>query len=116
MIQAWLQQITSYNDGLSALLLLLLVPVVAHVGRVYWSLKHVPGPFWARFTNIQRVYWVQTARSHEIHAELHRRYGDLVRLGPNMVAISDPKWIPVIYPIRAGFPKARQPFLLVKNA
>ncbi|KAJ5212811.1 uncharacterized protein N7498_004457 [Penicillium cinerascens] len=105
MIQARLQQIASYNDSLPALLLLLLVPVIAHVARVYWSLSHIPGPFWARVTNIQRVYWVKKARSHEIHADLHRRYGNLVRLGPNMVAISDPKWIPVIYPIRAGFPK-----------
>lgn len=71
-----------------------------------WSLRHIPGPFWARFTNLQRVYWVQTANSHNIHTELHRRYGDFVRMGPNMVSISDPRLISAVYPIRAGLPKA----------
>ena len=65
----------------------------------------MPGPFWAKFTDLQRVLIVKTGRSHEIHQKAHEIYGDLVRLGPNMVSVSDPNAIPVLYPMRPGFPK-----------
>ncbi|KAK4140133.1 cytochrome P450 [Dichotomopilus funicola] len=76
-----------------------------HQFRVYYRLRHFPGPFFARFTNLQRVFWVQTARSHEIHTQMHNRYGDFVRMGPNMISISDANLIPAVYPIRPGVPK-----------
>lgn len=71
----------------------------------YWRLLDIPGPILARFTNLQRYYWVKTTRAHEIHKEIHDQYGDFVRLGPNMVSISDPAAIPSLYPIRPGIPK-----------
>ncbi|KAL4804154.1 cytochrome P450 [Aspergillus unguis] len=85
---------------------LILPYFVLHVFRVYYRLRHIPGPFWARFTNIQRVAWVSTSRAHEVHELLHDQYGDLVRLGPNMVSLRDPAWIPVVYPTRMGVPKS----------
>jgi hypothetical protein len=87
--------------------LLLLCWASLHQLRVYYRLRHFPGSFVARFTNLQRVFWVQTARSHEIHMHMHNRYGDFVRMGPNMVSISDPNLIPAVYPIRPGVPKVR---------
>jgi hypothetical protein len=77
--------------------------------RTYWRLKDIPGPFWAKLTNLPRVFWVKTRRSHEILWDLHEKYGECVRLGPNMVAFSDPALIPNIYPIRPGFPKVCAP-------
>jgi hypothetical protein len=71
----------------------------------YWKLRHVPGPFWARFTDIQRVLWVQTRRAHEIHEHVHEKYGPIVRFGPDMVSLADPAFIPTVYPVRPGFPK-----------
>ena len=71
----------------------------------YWKLRKIPGPFWSRFTNIQRVLWVRTGRAHEIHSAVHERYGPVVRFGPNMVSISDPDAIATVYPMRPGFPK-----------
>jgi len=73
----------------------------------YWRLRHIPGPFWANFTNLPRIWWVKSGRSQEIHLELHKKYGDIVRFGPNMVSISDPAAIPTIYPMRPGFPKVK---------
>jgi hypothetical protein len=93
--------------ALAGLGLLLLCWAFLHQLRVYYRLRHFPGPFVARFTNLQRVFWVQTARSHEIHMQMHNRYGDFVRMGPNMISISDPKLILVVYPIRPGVPKVR---------
>lgn len=83
--------------------------VAFHLIKTYWNLRQFPGPFWARITNLQRVFWVQTARSHEIHADVHARYGDYVRMGPNMVSIANPDAIPSVYPIRPGVPKVNAP-------
>ena len=69
------------------------------------GLKDVPGPFWAKLTNLQRVLYVKSGRSHEIHQKSHEKHGDLVRLGPNMVSISNPEAVPVVYPMRPGFRK-----------
>lgn len=90
------------------LLVLLITGVALYVGRVWWRLRHIPGPFWAKITNIQRVLWVRTGRSHEIHQAVHDRYGEMVRFGPNMVSLGNPAWIPQLYPIRPGFPKVRE--------
>ena len=75
--------------------------------RTWWRLRHVPGPFLANLTNIQRVWWVKTGRARQIHQQMHEQYGDVVRFGPNMVSISDPSVISTVYPMRAGFPKVR---------
>nr|AFD18257.1 R2 [Sarocladium strictum] len=78
---------------------------VSQLIRIYWRLRYIPGPFWAKFTDVQRVFWVQTQRAHEIHRDAHGKYGDIVRFGPNMVSVADPAWIKTIYPMRPGFPK-----------
>ena len=71
----------------------------------YLRLRQVPGPFLAAWTNFPRVSWVLSKRAHEIHIGLHEKYGDLVRFGPNMVSVADPREIPTIYPMRPGFVK-----------
>jgi hypothetical protein len=86
----------------------LIVSYLAYrIFRTYWKLRHVPGPFWAGITNLQRILWVKTGRSHEIYQDLHEKHGDVVRIGPNVVSISDPAAISTIYPMRPGFPKVR---------
>ena len=65
--------------------------------RSYLRLRHVPGPFWAKFSNLPRFLWVAGGKAHEIHIDLHRKYGDIVRIGPNMVSVTDPDEIPKIY-------------------
>ncbi|KAL4932528.1 cytochrome P450 [Aspergillus undulatus] len=87
-------------------LALLLCYAAIHLIRVYWALLHIPGPFWARFTNLQRVSWVTNGRAHEIQQSMHKKYGEVVRFGPNMVSLSIPAGIPIVYPTRMGVPKA----------
>ncbi|KAL2847838.1 cytochrome P450 [Aspergillus pseudoustus] len=89
---------------LLALIVVIITSVLFHTWR---KLHEIPGPFWAKFTNLQRVYWVKTMRSHDIHQHLHAQYGDIVRMGPNMVSIADPAVIPTLYTPRAGFPKSK---------
>lgn len=72
-----------------------------------YRLRHIPGPFWAKFSNLQRLAWVRTGRSHDIYSEIHAKYGDCVRIGPDVVSISDPSAIATVYPMRPGFPKSK---------
>ena len=76
--------------------------------RSYLKLRHIPGPFWARLTNIQRILWVRSGRAHVLHQHVHQQFGDVVRFGPNMVSVSDPAAIATIYPTRTGIPKVNR--------
>src|SRR2546429_8194413 len=76
--------------------------------RSYARLRHVPGPFLASLTNIPRMSWVLSGRAHDVHISLHRKYGKLVRFGPNMVSVGDPAEIPNIYGFSGKFAKVRK--------
>jgi len=91
--------------SVQALAGLIVVILSLHIIRMYRKLGHVPGPFLAKFTNFQRVYWVKSMQAHKIHLQMHEKYGDCVRYGPEMVSVSDPGAIPTLYPMRPGFPK-----------
>ncbi|KAH8755726.1 cytochrome P450 [Diaporthe sp. PMI_573] len=68
--------------------------------------SHIPGPFLASITNIPRARWGYSGRAHEIQIDLHKRYGKLVRLGPNCISVGNPLAIPQIYGTGANFPKS----------
>lgn len=74
----------------------------------YYRLRHIPGPFWAAWTNIPRAFWVQSGHAHLIHKRLHEQYGPLVRVGPEAVSVDAPEAIPIIYPTKPGFVKVRE--------
>ena len=82
--------------------------------RSYLSLSHIPGPFFAAWTNLPRLSWVMSDRAHDIHIQLHRLYGKLVRFGPNMVSVSDPAEIPTIYGFNPVFQKVGVLFTMSK--
>jgi len=73
------------------------------------TLRHVPGPWYAKFTSIglrgndafgNRWYYVQA---------LHRKYGSIVRIAPEEVAISDPKVVSRVHALGTEFRKRQQP-------
>ena len=56
--------------------------------RILSPLANVPGPFLATWTNL---YWVRIARADDTHlvtVALHAKYGDVVRIAPNSVYVS----------------------------
>lgn len=73
----------------------------------YWSspLKKIPGPFLAKFSNIWRFYNHYGQTHIETQKELHKTYGDVVRLGPNTVSIADASLLKTIYSTRGTFTK-----------
>lgn len=85
---------------LTSLLVLYLAQQYFHNG-----LHRYPGPVLAKFTNLWRFLDVRTRHSEVTHIELHRKYGDVVRLGPNTLSFSSPSAIKVIYGLNKGFTK-----------
>lgn len=85
--------------------------VVVRLCRPWWRLRHIAGPFPASITNFQRMGWIGTKRAHIILQETHEKYGEVVRISPNMVSFSNPDAIHAVYPMRPGFPKVCTHFL-----
>ncbi|KAK1674047.1 cytochrome P450 family protein [Colletotrichum godetiae] len=74
--------------------------------RSYIRLRHIPGPPAAALTNFVRRSWVTTGNAHEIHTDLHSKYGTVVRFGPNAVMVSKPEAIEQIYGFKTRFQKS----------
>ncbi|KAI9373461.1 cytochrome P450 [Aspergillus egyptiacus] len=68
-----------------------------HLLYNYSRLKSIPGPFLARFTDLWRAHARNSTGYGQSLAELHQRYGSIVRLGPNAVSISDIEDIAGVY-------------------
>lgn len=69
------------------------------------GLNKYPGPFLASLTDWWRFFDVLGRRPERTHIELHRRHGDVVRLGPNTLSFADPKALKTIYGLNKGFTK-----------
>lgn len=69
------------------------------------GLNHIPGPFWASFTDAYRLFVVWRRRPELWHIRLHEQYGALVRIGPRVVICSDNKAAKKIYALNAGYAK-----------
>ncbi|KAK0636793.1 cytochrome P450 [Bombardia bombarda] len=54
-------------------------------------LRKYPGPFFASFSRLWKVYSVAKGNTHLDHIELHRKYGPVVRIAPNEVSLSSPE-------------------------
>ncbi|ERF68113.1 hypothetical protein EPUS_06924 [Endocarpon pusillum Z07020] len=81
----------------SILLVAPLLLISFYLYKTWAKLRHIPGPFFAQFTDFPRFLWVRSRKAHEIHIDLHAKYGKLVRFGPNMVSVGDPSEISNIY-------------------
>ncbi|KAL4803800.1 hypothetical protein BDV18DRAFT_153642 [Aspergillus unguis] len=86
---------------LPSLALLYLIKQYFHNG-----LHRYPGPTLAKFTDLWRFLDVRGRRPELTHLALHRKYGDVVRLGPNTLSFASPSAIKVIYGLNKGFTKS----------
>ena len=86
----------------------ILIPCILlfHFVPAYWRLRHIPGPTLAAFTDLWRLVVVWGGRAEISYFDLHKKYGDLVRVGPNCISVSKPDVIQSIYGIGKGFVKA----------
>ncbi|KAF1987245.1 putative P450 monooxygenase [Aulographum hederae CBS 113979] len=85
---------------------ILALAIFVHLLSNYWRLRQVPGPFLANFTDLYRLWVVWSRQSHDIYLDLHKKYGDVVRIGPNCVSVIGPGVKDSIYGIGKGFIKS----------
>ena len=87
--------------------------LVALVAGVAWlarnryrnNLSKYPGPLLASLTDWWRFFDVYGRRAEVTQIALHNKYGDVVRLGPNLLSFADPKALKTIYGLNKGFIK-----------
>ncbi|CRK43927.1 hypothetical protein BN1723_005912 [Verticillium longisporum] len=60
-------------------------------------LRRYPGPFFAKFTNLWRVYHTLRGDIHLVNLRTHRKYGPVVRTGPNNLDLDVPSLVKTIY-------------------
>lgn len=92
---------------------ILFLGIIAHLLRNKFRsiLRDIPGPPLAAYTRLWRLYDVWKGDAHHTAIKLHRKYGPLVRIGPNIVSVADPMEIQNIYGLKAGFTKVLSTYL-----
>ncbi|KAF2139705.1 uncharacterized protein K452DRAFT_231839 [Aplosporella prunicola CBS 121167] len=70
------------------------------------GLNQYPGHWAAAYSDLWRFFDVLGRAPEKTHIALHRKYGDVVRLGPNVLSFSDPKAIKTIYGLNKGMTKS----------
>lgn len=80
--------------------------IIGYLTFHYATHRNIPGPFLAQFTDLWRLWNVWKRDSHETYLKLHKKYGDVVRIGPNCISISKPDLIPTIYGVGKGYVKS----------
>lgn len=76
------------------------------------GLNHIPGPFFASFTDFYRLAVARGYHPERWHIQLHGRYGDFVRIGPRTILCSSNKAAKKIYALNAGFVKVSVEILM----
>ncbi len=81
--------------------------VIAAVRSRAAKLEHIPGPFLAKYTDALRAYMAfkYSGREVNLYMKLHKKYGQVVRIGPRTVSVLDPRAVPVIYNVKARLSK-----------
>ena len=82
-------------DSLTSLILVVTLYAIYHVFTD--TLKAFPGPLFARFTNLWRMYVSSLGHAPLVNRKLHDRFGPAVRMGPNMISLSDVELIKTVY-------------------
>lgn len=83
--------------------------LAAHLARNRFQngLNRYPGPVLASLTDWWRFFDVLGRRPDITHIRLHRKHGNIVRLGPNTLSFADPQALKTIYGLNKGFRKVR---------
>jgi hypothetical protein len=93
--------------GIAAILLLILLVlyVPLFLLKIYWPLWKIPGPFLAAFTNLWRFRIQYYGSLVPTIQDLHRKYGPLVRIGPETVSLGNAKYVDLVYSRRGEYKK-----------
>jgi len=73
--------------------------------RTTHPLAKIPGPIWPSVSRTWYMWQMHSGRYEITMRALHAKYGLIVRIAPDEVAVSDPAAIPKIYPIQRPLEK-----------
>lgn len=76
--------------------------------KYYHGFNKYPGPLLAHLTGWWRFFDVFRGLTQHTHVQLHKKYGDIVRLGPDVLSFADPAAVKDIYGLKKGFVKVCQ--------
>ncbi|KAI0177755.1 benzoate 4-monooxygenase cytochrome P450 [Pestalotiopsis sp. NC0098] len=79
--------------------------VASFIYRIFFSpIRHVPGPFPAKFTRLWHIYTILAGKQNLKLVELHKKHGHFVRISHDEVSVSHPNAIKALYlnPIPKG--------------
>lgn len=71
------------------------------------GLREIPGPPFAAWSRLWTLHNASTGRAPLNYIALHKKYGQVVRVGPNHVSLADPEMISVIYGTNNKYVKVR---------
>jgi hypothetical protein len=80
------------------------------------GLNKFRGPFLASFTDFWKLQYALAGIQKPIYVDVHEKYGDIVRIGPNELSFADPQAIRDIYGPRGCSQKVRKDFIKPKPA
>ncbi|KAG8532440.1 uncharacterized protein KY384_002317 [Bacidia gigantensis] len=63
------------------------------------QLANFPGPFWGSVTDLHLFLAINSIPTNGL--ALHEKYGDIIRIAPNLLSFSDPKLLPEVYHTQA---------------
>ncbi|KAH8433934.1 cytochrome P450 [Aspergillus melleus] len=97
----------SVREGATVILYLCLASLPAWYLAAYLNspLRRFPGPFLAGWTNLWRMFYVRQGQSQRVIQELHKKYGPVVRIAPNVLDLDIPDLIKTIYNTKANYVK-----------
>ncbi|MCJ1466156.1 hypothetical protein MMC07_004775 [Pseudocyphellaria aurata] len=75
------------------------------------SLRRVPGPLLARFSNLWKLSAAWNQDMPRRNMEAHHKYGPVVRIGHNTVSVSDPSALTSVYSFQAWDKSAFYPIV-----
>lgn len=87
-------------------MILLLLPLLAIAlllsclqARYSRGLNKFPGPYLASFTDLWKLWYARhnSLKENTVYLDVHEKYGDVVRIGPNSLSFASPQAIQEIY-------------------
>ncbi|KAI0690887.1 high nitrogen upregulated cytochrome P450 monooxygenase 2, partial [Cerioporus squamosus] len=85
--------LTTFVNALLSYLAALATCVVVYRLSPLHPLARYPGPLWRRVSMIGPAAVATKGNRHRMFADMHRKYGDVVRTGPNELSIADTSFV-----------------------
>ncbi|KAI1205010.1 cytochrome P450 [Annulohypoxylon truncatum] len=101
--------LTDLIDSIGPLKIFFLLVLAWYVTSAVYSwyrLRHVPGPFLASFSYLWLAVYALSGKQLEIIDYIGKKYGSLIRLGPNVLLSDDPEVIKSLSSAKSKYKKS----------